>query len=95
LFLPLSLDELSRGVATVIPHFDRSGGVTVGSHQINLNGAKYDSNVQYSSCCHIYNCSSSIHFFIQAKKNNSAGIKNLCLKSIHDVYISENSIFIF
>jgi hypothetical protein len=41
LFLPLSLDELSRGVATVIPHFDRSGGVTVGSHQIN-NKNKYN-----------------------------------------------------
>ena len=34
LFLPLSLDELSRGVATVIYHFDRSGSVTVGSRQI-------------------------------------------------------------
>ncbi|ALU37030.1 Hypothetical protein CLAU_2602 [Clostridium autoethanogenum DSM 10061] len=34
LFLPLSLDELSRGVATVSSHFDRSGSVTVGSHQI-------------------------------------------------------------
>ncbi|WP_082848398.1 hypothetical protein [Clostridium ljungdahlii] len=33
LFLPLSLDELSRGVATVSSHFDRSGSVTVGSHR--------------------------------------------------------------
>jgi hypothetical protein len=36
LLLPLSLDELSRGVATVISHFDRSGSVTVGSHQIKI-----------------------------------------------------------
>ncbi|WP_156499072.1 hypothetical protein [Clostridium ljungdahlii] len=36
LFLPLSLDELSRGIATVISHFDRNGSITVGSHQIKF-----------------------------------------------------------
>ncbi|AWI06266.1 hypothetical protein [Clostridium drakei] len=33
--IPLSLDELSRGVATVSFQFNKSGSVTLDSHQIN------------------------------------------------------------
>ncbi|QXE20752.1 hypothetical protein B5S50_18905 [Clostridium sp. 001] len=53
LFLPLSLDELSRGVANVSSHFDRSGSITVGSHQTNnFTGNK---TKLYNRYCSYYN----------------------------------------